>query len=307
MITAQAVKELRERTGAGMMSCKKALTEVDGNVDKAIELLREKGLAAAAKKSGRIASEGLVKTFINEDLKSGSIVEVNCETDFVSINKTFINLTENAAKQAALSSASNIDELVSEKYIADSSITLKDAVTNLISKLGENMNVRRFAKLTVANGVIESYIHGGGRIGVLVKLECEKNDDSLKEIAKEVAMQIAATSPLFLNRDQVDNATFESEKEIYKVQAMNEGKPEAIAEKMVIGRIQKYYKENCLLEQPWVKDSALTITKYLQEESKKIGSPVTITEFVRFEKGEGIEKKQENFAEEVEKQMRQGK
>jgi elongation factor Ts len=307
MITAQAVKELRERTGAGMMSCKKALTEVDGNVDKAIELLREKGLAAAAKKSGRIASEGLVKTFINEDLKSGSIVEVNCETDFVSINKTFIDLTENAAKQAALSSASNIDELVSEKYIADSSITLKDAVTNLISKLGENMNVRRFAKLTVANGVIESYIHGGGRIGVLVKLECEKNDDSLKEIAKEVAMQIAATSPLFLNRDQVDNATFESEKEIYKVQAMNEGKPEAIAEKMVIGRIQKYYKENCLLEQPWVKDSALTITKYLQEESKKIGSPVTITEFVRFEKGEGIEKKQENFAEEVEKQMRQGK
>lgn len=307
MITAQAVKELRERTGAGMMSCKKALLEVDGDVDKAIELLREKGLAAAAKKSGRIASEGLVKTYINEDLKSGSIVEVNCETDFVSINKTFIDLTENAAKQAALSSASNIDELVQEKYIEDNSITLKDAVTNLIAKLGENMNVRRFEKLTVQKGVIQSYIHGGGRIGVLVKLECEKEVDTLKEIAKEIAMQIAATSPLFLNRDQVDNSTLESEKEIYKVQAMNEGKPENIAEKMVTGRIQKYYKENCLLEQPWVKDSALTITKYLQAESKKIGSPVTVTAFVRFEKGEGIEKKQENFAEEVQKQIRQGK
>lgn len=307
MVTAQSVKELRERTGAGMMSCKKALSEVDGDIDKAIELLREKGLAAAAKKSGRIASEGLVKTFINEDSKSGSIVEVNCETDFVSINETFIKLTENAAKQAALSSATNIDELVLESYIADNSITLKDAVTNLIAKLGENMNVRRFAKLTVEKGTVQSYIHGGGRIGVLVKLECEKDVDCLKDIAKEIAMQIAATNPLFLNREQVNNETLESEKEIYKVQAMNEGKPENIAEKMVIGRIQKYYKENCLLEQPWVKDSDLTITKYLQNESKKIGSPVNVTAFIRFEKGEGIEKKQENFAEEVQKQMNQGK
>jgi elongation factor Ts len=307
MITAQAVKELRERTGSGMMACKKALSEVDGDIDKAIELLREKGLASAAKKSGRIASEGLVKTFIDEDAKNGAIVEVNCETDFVSLNESFISLTENAAKQAALSSATNIDELISEVYIEDNSITLKDAVTNLIAKLGENMAVRRFAKLSVEKGTIQSYTHGGGRIGVLVKLECEKEDDCLKDIAKEIAMQIAATNPLFLNREQVDNATLENEKEIYKVQAMNEGKPENIAEKMVNGRIQKYYKENCLLEQPWVKDADFTITKYLQNESKKIGAPVNVTAFVRFEKGEGIEKKQENFAEEVQKQMMQNK
>ncbi|MTK14229.1 MAG: elongation factor Ts [Clostridiaceae bacterium] len=306
MITAQMVKELRERTGAGMMDCKKALNEVNGDTEKAIELLREKGLAAAAKKAGRVAAEGLVKTYISENGKVASIVEVNCETDFVSANEAFVELADNAAKQAANSNAKTVEELVEEKYITDENITVKDAVTALIAKLGENMAVRRFEKLVVENGTIESYIHGGGRIGVLVKVECEKESPVLKEVAKDVAMQVAATNPLFLNRDAVDNESLEKEKEIYRVQALNEGKPEKIVDKMVVGRVQKYYKENCLVEQVWVRNPDLTIEKYLQEKSKEVGAPITVTAYARFEKGEGIEKKEENFAEEVQKQM-QGK
>lgn len=306
MITAQMVKELRERTGAGMMDCKKALNESNGDTEKAIEILREKGLAAAAKKAGRVAAEGLVKTYISENGKVASVVEVNCETDFVSANEAFVELADNVAKQAASSKATTMEELVEEKYIADENITVQDAVTALIAKLGENMAVRRFERLTVENGAIESYIHGGGRIGVLVKVECEKESPVLKEVAKDVAMQVAATNPLFLNRDAVDNESLEKEKEIYRVQALNEGKPENIVEKMVIGRVQKYYKENCLVEQIWVKNPDLTIEKYLQEKSKEVGAPITIAAYVRFEKGEGIEKKEENFAEEVQKQM-QGK
>lgn len=307
MITAQMVKELRERTGAGMMDCKKALNECNGDTDKAIEYLREKGLAAAAKKAGRIASEGLVKTYVSDDKKTASIVEVNCETDFVAVNESFVEFVDNVAKQASTSNSADIDGFVEEKYIADSSISVKDAVTNLIAKLGENMNVRRFNKLTVDNGVIESYIHGGGRIGVLVKLECEKSSPELSVVAKDVAMQVAAANPLFLNREQVDNETLEQEKEIYRVQALNEGKPEAIVEKMTMGRIQKYYKENCLIEQIWVKNPDYTITKYLQEKSKEVGAPISIAAYIRYERGEGIEKKEENFAEEVQKQVEKSK
>ncbi len=307
MITAQMVKELRERTGAGMMDCKKALNECEGDSEKAVEYLREKGLAAAAKKAGRIASEGLVKTFVAADKKTASIVEVNCETDFVAVNEAFVEFTDNVAKQAASTNAVDIDGFVEEKYAADPSITVKDAITNLIAKLGENMNVRRFSKLSVDNGVIESYIHGGGRIGVLVKLECEKENPELSVIAKDICMQVAATNPLFLNREQVDNETLEQEKEIYRVQALNEGKPEAIVEKMTMGRIQKYYKENCLVEQIWVKNPDYTITKYLQEKSKEIGAPISIAAFIRFERGEGIAKKEENFAEEVQKQLQKNK
>lgn len=306
MITAQMVKELRERTGAGMMDCKKALNEANGDSEKAVEILREKGLAAAAKKAGRIAAEGIVKTYISEDGKIASIVEVNCETDFVAINEDFVALAENVAKQSATTNATTTEELVAEKYIADESKTIQETVNELIAKIGENMAVRRFSKLAVEHGVIESYIHGGGKIGVLVKLECEKDSEVLKVVAKDVAMQVAATNPLFLNRDAVDNESLEKEKEIYRVQALNEGKPEKIVEKMVVGRVQKYYKENCLVEQVWVKNSDLTIEKYLQEKSKEVGAPITVAAFVRFEKGEGIEKKEENFAEEVQKQM-QGK
>ena len=303
MISASMVKELRESTGAGMMDCKRALTETDGDLDRAVELLREKGLAAAAKKAGRIAAEGLVFTYISEDMKTGSVVEVNCETDFVADNKEFITLTENVAKQAAQTTSTTIEEFVSEKYIADATITISDAVTSLIAKLGENMSVRRFEKFSIENGVVQSYVHGGGRIGVLVELSCVKQDDVLLQIAKDVAMQIAAASPLFLDNTCVDTATLESEKEIFRVQAINEGKPEKIVEKMVMGRVNKYYKEVCLLEQVWVKNADYTITKHLQEESKKLGAEIKVTRFARFERGEGIEKKVEDFAEEVRRQV----
>ncbi|PRR80260.1 Elongation factor Ts [Clostridium liquoris] len=307
MITAQMVKDLRERTGAGMMDCKKALSETNGDVEKAIELLREKGLAAAAKKAGRIASEGLVKTYISEDKKSGSIVEVNCETDFVAANDDFKTLVANVAKMAATTTETTTEGFIEEKYITDENISIKDAVTALIAKLGENMSVRRFSNFTVENGVVESYIHGGGRIGVLVKIECEKESEVLSEVAKDIAMQVAATNPLCLNRDEIDTDALNKEKEIYRVQALNEGKPEKIVDKIVEGRIQKYYKENCLIEQVWVKNSDLTITKYLQEKSKEVGAEIKVTGYVRYERGEGIEKKQEDFAEEVRKQMQQGK
>ncbi|MBU3159251.1 translation elongation factor Ts [Clostridium frigoris] len=306
MVTASMVKELREKTGAGMMDCKRALSETDGDIEKAIELLREKGLAAAAKKSGRIAAEGLVCTYISEDMKVGAVVEVNCETDFVAINNEFVTLANNTAKQAAQTNSTTIEEFISEKCISDETITIKDSVTALIAKLGENMSVRRFQKFSIENGVVQSYIHGGGRIGVLVELACEKQDDVLIKIAKDIAMQIAAASPLFLDNTCVDKDTLEKEKEIYRVQAINEGKPEKIVEKMVMGRVNKYFKEVCLLEQIWVKNADYTITKYLKEESKKLGAEITVTRFVRFERGEGIEKKEENFAEEVQRQV-QGK
>ncbi|MCB2292077.1 translation elongation factor Ts [Clostridium algoriphilum] len=306
MISASMVKELREKTGAGMMDCKRALSETDGDMEKAIELLREKGLAAAAKKSGRIAAEGLVRAYISEGMKSGSLVEVNCETDFVADNEEFITLTKNIAMQAVQTNSTTIGEFSDEKYITDAAMTVNDAVTALIAKLGENMSVRRFQKFSIENGIVQSYIHGGGRIGVLVELSCEKQDDVLIQIAKDIAMQIAAASPLFLDNTCVDNETLEKEKEIYRVQALNEGKPEKIVEKMVMGRVNKYYKEVCLLEQIWVKNADYTIKKYLQEESKKLGADIKVTRYVRFERGEGIEKKEENFAEEVQRQV-QGK
>ncbi|MBP1888521.1 elongation factor Ts [Clostridium moniliforme] len=300
MITAKLVKELREKTGAGMMDCKKALTETNGDMEKAVEVLREKGLAAAAKKAGRIAAEGLVKTFISEDNKKASIVEVNCETDFVAANEEFVNFADEVAKLVANTSVQTVEELLNEK-MGDS--TVQEVLTALVAKLGENMTVRRFERLSVENGAIQSYIHGGGRIGVLVEIATEGDANVASDVAREVCMQVAAANPLFLNRDSVDQESLEKEKEIYRVQALNEGKPEKIVEKMVMGRIQKYFKEVCLVDQVWVKDGDKTISKLLEEKSKEAGAPMTITKFVRFERGEGIEKKEENFAEEVAKQM----
>jgi elongation factor Ts len=307
MISAQVVKELREKTGAGMMDCKKALSEANGDMEKAIEVLRERGLASAAKKSGRIAAEGVIETYISEDRKSGVIAEINCETDFVAANEEFVSLAKNVTKQAALSSASTVEELLAEKYIADENVTVQDALTALIAKLGENMNIRRFEKFSVENGVVQSYIHGGGRIGVVVELTSSNTNEVVLDVAKDVAMHVAAANPQFLNKEQVDTTTLDKEREIYRVQALNEGKPEKIVEKMVEGRIQKYYKEACLVEQVWVRNPDYTITKLLQEKSKEVGSPITITKFVRFERGEGIEKVVEDFAEEVKKQMELGK
>ncbi|GFZ29645.1 elongation factor Ts [Clostridium zeae] len=304
MITAQAVKELRERTGAGMMDCKKALTETNGDMDKAVEVLREKGLAAAAKKAGRVAAEGIVKTYISDDKKSAGIVEVNCETDFVAANEEFVAFAGKLAEMASTTTVATVEEFVAQKYNEEQ--TVQEFLTALIAKLGENMTVRRFQKFSVENGLTQSYIHGGGRIGVVVELGCETASPVLEEVARELCMQVAAANPLFLDKTQVDTESLEKEKEIYRAQALNEGKPEKIVDKMVEGRIQKYYKEVCLVEQPWVKDGDKTITKYLQEKSKEVGSPININTFVRYERGEGIDKKEENFAEEVAKQV-QGK
>ena len=304
MITASMVKELRELTGAGMMNCKKALSECEGNVERAVEILREKGLAAAAKKAGRVAAEGIVKTYITEDGKKASIVEVNCETDFVSINEAFIAFADNVAKQVALNDYADVDELKAAKYIADEAMTVTEALTTLIAKIGENMDLRRFKKLSVENGAINSYIHGGGKIGVIVELESNTEKvEEVKALAREVAMQVAASNPLYLDRNSVDQENLEKEREIYKVQALNEGKPEKIVNKMVEGRINKYLKEVCLVDQLWVKNGDLTISKLLEEEGKKLGAEISVKAFVRFEKGEGIEKKEENFAEEVQRQI----
>ncbi len=304
MISAKLVKELREKTGAGMMDCKKALTETSGDIEKAIEFLREKGLASAAKKAGRIAAEGIVTTYVTEDGKTAVILEVNCETDFVAVNESFIEFANTVAKQIATTDVESVEALLEAKYIGTESASIKDALTELIAKIGENMNIRRFEKLSVESGAINSYIHAGGKIGVLVALACEKEgNDVLSQLAKDVAMQVAAANPLFLDENSVDHEVLDKEREIYRVQALNEGKPENIVEKMVEGRIKKYLKEVCLIDQVWVKNPDYTISKLLAEKSKEVGAPITLASFVRFERGEGIEKKEENFAEEVKKQM----
>lgn len=301
MITAKSVKELRERTGAGMMDCKKALTETNGDIEKAVEFLREKGLAAAAKKAGRVAAEGLVKTYVSEDSKKASVIEVNCETDFVAANDQFVSFVDKLAKMVVETTATTVEELESQKFDGDQ--TVKEALTSLIATLGENMTIRRFAKFDVNNGLVKTYVHGGGRIGVAVELACDTQSPVVEEVARELCMQVAAANPLYLDENAVDKEAIEKEKEIYRVQALNEGKPENIVEKMVLGRIKKYYKEVCLVDQLWVKDGDKTIKKLLEEKSKEVGSPITISKFVRFERGEGIEKVEENFAEEVARQI----
>ena len=302
MFSASDVKDLRERTGAGMMACKKALTESNGDMEKAIEILREKGLAAAAKKAGRVAAEGIVKTYVSEDKKTGAILELNCETDFVAANEDFMNFADKIAEMVAKTSATTVEEFEGEMF--NETQTVKEALTALIAKLGENMNIRRFKKFSVENGMVHSYIHGGGRIGVLVEVSSDKVNEIVEEVAKDLAMQVAAANPLFLNENEVDATSLEKEKEIFRVQALNEGKPENIVEKMVAGRIKKYYKEVCLMDQPWVKDSDKNIAKFVDEKSKELGSPIVVNRFVRFERGEGIEKEEVDFATEVANQVK---
>lgn len=303
-ITASMVKELRERTGAGMLDCKKALTETNGDIDKSIEFLREKGLAKAAKKAGRIAAEGLVTAKISEEGKSAAIVEVNSETDFVAKNEIFQKFVDDVINQVINTNASDIDEFLKESWALDTSKTVNEVLTEKISVIGENLNIRRFEKVST-DGYIESYIHGGGRIGVLVEMETDTVNDAVKECAKNVAMQIAAIAPKYVNRDEVSDDYVENEKNILKQQAMNENpdKPEQIIEKMIIGRLNKQLKEVCLLDQQYVKDGDLTVAKYIESVAKEIGSKLAIKKFIRFETGEGIEKKEENFAEEVAKQI----
>ncbi len=303
-ITAAMVKDLRELTGAGMMDCKKALAATDGDMDKAIEFLREKGLAAAEKKAGRIAAEGMVAAIIIDDNKA-AIVEVNSETDFVSKNEVFREYVADVVEQVIKSDAKDVEELSAEAWHKDSSKTVKEALSSQIAIIGENLSIRRFERINVENGCVVSYIHGGGRIGVLVEAETSVVNEAVKEALKNVAMQIAAVSPKYVSRDEVSADYIEHEKEILKAQAKNENpdKPENIIEKMIIGRLNKELKEVCLLDQTYVKDGDLTVSKYLESVSKEVGATITVKRFVRFETGEGIEKKQEDFAAEVAKQM----
>ena len=291
MITAELVKQLREKTGAGMMDCKKVLTETDGDMEKAAELLRERGIAKAAKKSGRIAAEGLVAAYVSEDKKIGSIVEVNAETDFVAKNDEFVNFVNDIAEIVAMSNPANVEALLETQY-KNSGKTVKDVLTEKIATIGENMTIRRFERFE-SKGLVESYIHGAGKIAVLVDFSA--GDSTL---AKDVCMQIAAARPEYLNREAVPQDRVEKEMEILKAQAMNEGKPAEIAEKMVQGRIGKFYSEICLVDQEFVKDPSVKVGDLIKSKGAEI------VRFARFEKGEGIEKKEENFAEEVMKQLK---
>ncbi len=299
-ITAAMVKELREKSGAGMMDCKKALTETDGNMEKAIEFLREKGLASAAKKADRIAAEGIVATNISADHKVAAIVEVNSETDFVAKNEKFQSFVADVAAQVATTTAADIDAFLAEPWAKDTSKTVSDELNSQIAVIGEKMSIRRFEKITVENGFVESYIHAGGKIGVVVEFEGEATDAN-REVARNVAMQVAALSPKYVDRSEVSQEYIAHETEILKVQAMNEnpGKPENIIEKMVVGRLNKELKEVCLVDQTYVKDGDFTVGKYIASVDKSLA----VKKFVRFETGEGMEKKEENFAEEVAKQM----
>lgn len=306
-VTAAMVKELREMTGAGMMDCKKALAATDGDMDKAVEFLREKGLAGAAKKAGRIAAEGIVATKLAADEKAAVVVEVNAETDFVAKNEKFQNYVADVAEQALASDAADMDAFMAEKWAKDESLTVAEALSSQISIIGENMKIRRFEKLTEANGFVASYIHAGGKIGVLVDVETDVVNDEIREMAKNVAMQAAALKPLYTNRDEVDADYIEKEKEILTVAAKNE-KPDAndkIISGMVMGRINKELKEICLLDQVYVKaeDGKQSVSQYVAQVAKANNAKVAIKKFVRFETGEGLEKKEENFADEVAKQM----
>lgn len=303
-VTAAMVKELREMTGAGMMDCKKALTATDGDMDKAVEFLREKGLAAAQKKAGRIAAEGIVKALVVDD-KKAVLVEVNSETDFVAKNADFQGYVSMVAEQAIDSNAADIDAFLAEPWKFDTTKTVAEELSTRISIIGEKLSIRRFEKLEEANGCIVSYIHGGGRIGVLVDAEVAVVNDAVKEALKNIAMQIAALRPAYIRREDMSEEFIAKEKEILKTQAMNEnpGKPENIIDKMIIGRLNKELKEFCLLDQVYVKDQEITVAKYLAGVSKEVGADIVIKNMVRYETGEGLQKREENFAEEVAKQM----
>ena len=306
-ITAKQVKELREMTGAGMMDCKKALTATDGDMDKAIEFLREKGLATAQKKAGRIAAEGIVMVKVSEDGKKAVAVEVNAETDFVAKNEKFQTYVAQVADQAMDTTAADVEAFLAEPWKLNTEETVAEELAHQIATIGENMNIRRFQQVKEENGFIASYTHMGGKIGVLVDVETDVVNDAVKEMAKNVAMQAAALKPLYTNESEVDPAYIEHEKEILTAAAKNE-KPDAndkIITGMVMGRIKKELKEICLMDQVYVKaeDGKQSVAKYVEEVAKANNAKIAIKGFVRFETGEGIEKKEENFAEEVAKQM----
>ena len=308
-VTAKMVKDLREMTGAGMMDCKKALAATDGDMDKAVEFLREKGLAGAEKKAGRIAAEGIVDTAMTADEKKAVIVEVNAETDFVAKNAKFQAYVAQVAAQALTTTAADMDAFMDEKWAADESLTVKEALSSQISIIGENMSIRRFKQVTEENGFVASYIHAGGRIGVLLDVQTDVVNDAVKEMAKNVCMQVAALNPKYTSRNEVSADFIEHEKSILMAQIQNDpkeaSKPEKVIQGMIQGRINKEMKEICLLDQVYVKaeDGKQSVAQYVAQVAKENGANIELKSFVRFETGEGLEKMEENFAEEVAKQM----
>ena len=289
-ITSALVKELRERTGAGMMDCKKALMACDGDMDKAIDFLREKGLAAAAKKAGRIAAEGMVECYVEGNV--GVVVEINCETDFVANTDNFKQLCVDYAKHVAVKNPASVEEMLAQPFYADESKTVNDLIGEATASIGEKISLRRFARFEPANGMVDTYIHMGGRIGVMVEIACDNITDEVKAMSHDLVMHIAAANPQFVRREEVPTANLEKEREVLTQQALNEGKPAKIVERMVEGRIEKYYKEVCLLEQPFVKDPDINVKKMLN-------GKCDVVRFVRFERGEGLEKRQDNLAADI--------
>ena len=295
--TAKDVQALRERTGCGMMDCKKALVEAEGDMDKAVDILREKGLAKVAKKAGRIAAEGAVLTYVDEAAKVGVVIEVNAETDFVAKNDSFQEFVKMAAETVAQQNPADVDALLS--CTMSNGQTVQDSLNEKIQTIGENIKVRRFARY---EGVVSTYVHGGGRIGVMVKFDTTDAiaaTDGFKAMAKDVAMQVAAANPSYLDEASVPAEVLEKEKHILTEQVMAEGKPAQIAEKIVMGKLGKYYKENCLVDQPFIKDGDLSVAKFVANTAKELGGDIKVVSFVRFEKGEGLQKREDNFADEV--------
>lgn len=295
-ITAAQVKELRQATGVGMMECKKALVENDGDIEKAVIWLREKGMARAAKKAGRTAAEGIVEIAVSGDRKRAAVVELNCETDFAGKNENFIEFAKAVSELALEGRVGSLEDLKNTKLAGE---TVADALTALIAKVGENMNLRRVQYLEVAEGYIASYSHMGGKIGVLVQFEGEASD-RLAEVGADVAMHVAASSPKYLERSQVATTELDQEKEIARVRLREQGKPEDIIEKALMGQVNKYYAEVCLVDQPFVKEPKLSVSKFIQQSGVK----AELKGFVRYQLGEGIEVKQENFADEVAAQLK---
>jgi elongation factor Ts len=294
--TAQDVKSLREKTGCGMMDCKKALTEANGDMDAAIDFLREQGLAKQAKKAGRIAAEGVAFALTNEDATVGCVIEVNSETDFVAKNADFCAFVETCAKTVIACNPADVEALLACKAV-NSEMTIAEMLQEKVLTIGENIQIRRFVRY---EGAVVTYVHAGGKIGVMVNFDTDLNGkEEFIACGKDIGMQIAAMNPLFLNKDRVPADVLEHEKKILTEQVMNEGKPAAIAEKIVMGKIGKYYKENCLVDQAFVKNGDLNVKQYVDEVAKKLGGKIEIVDFVRFEKGEGIEKRQDDFAAEV--------
>ncbi len=300
-VTAAMVKELRERTNAGMMDCKKALLAAEGDMDKAIDWLREKGLAQAAKKANRVAAEGVVAQYVTPCGCTGVIVEVNCETDFVAKTDNFMSFANNVAKHIAKADPADVDALMAQKFVDDETKTISDLVSEATVAIGEKISVRRFARFKT-EGIVSTYIHMGGKVGVLVEVATDENgkeSEDVKQFAHDLALQIAAAKPEAVRREEVDTEKLDKEREIQRAKAIESGKPEKIVDRIVDGQIEKYYKEVCLLDQAFVKDPDKDIKGYMAEVAKKAGAPVDVVRFARFERGEGIEKRKDDLAAEI--------